>query len=196
MSEVQGGILTGNAIREAVEMNELVVDPFDVKLLNPASIDLRLGATFGLYGGVDPDLPRKDRPRIVLDAAAQCSFATHSIPGDGLVLEPGTLYLMHTFERVGSRKYVSCLDGKSSIGRLGVVVHLTAGYVDPGFFGQLTLEVTAVHPTRVYAGMRFCQLRVHSLVGAVSDYAEKGNYIGDGAVGPVASRSWKQFQNG
>jgi len=99
---------------------------------------------------------------------------------------------MHTAERVFSNRFVPVLDGKSSIGRLGICVHLTAGYGDPGFNGQYTLEVTTVYPVRVYPRMRFCQMRFHMIEGEVQQYT--GNYTGGSAMGPVASRCWKQFQ--
>lgn len=91
------------------------------------------------------------------------------------------------------------LDGKSSIGRLGVQVHVTAGYGDPGFDGQYTLEVTSVYPVRVYPGMRFCQMRFHTrdlgdqtvLKGPLL-YA--GSYEGETSRGPVPSMIWRQFE--
>jgi dCTP deaminase len=75
---------------------------------------------------------------------------------------------------------------------LGVVVHLTAGYIDPGFDGQVTLEVTCIHPVRVYAGMRIAQVRFESLQGQVSLY--DGHYKGPTAIGAIASHSWEQFE--
>jgi dCTP deaminase len=100
---------------------------------------------------------------------------------------------MHTREVVAPGKLVACADGKSSLGRLGIVVHQTAGFIDPGFSGNITLEVTVTNPIRVYAGMRFAQVRFHTVVGESSGY--KGNYTGEHARGPVASRAWKQFKS-
>lgn len=110
------------------------------------------------------------------------------------MVQPGVLYLMHTEEVVAPGPYVGCLDGKSSIGRLGVLVHYTAGYVDTGYRGQLTLEVSATLPTRLYPGMRIAQIRFHTVVGPVVDYAAKGHYTGDAAKGPVPSQVHKQFE--
>jgi dCTP deaminase len=108
-------------------------------------------------------------------------------------LEPNVGYLMHTIERVHTKKYVPVLDGKSSIGRLFMKVHETAGYGDAGFDGQYTLEVTVVHPLRVYPGMRIAQMRFHTILGEVQKlYA--GNYTGEAAKGPVPSRAWRQFR--
>lgn len=93
---------------------------------------------------------------------------------------------------LASRAFI--LTHNSSIGRLGICVHLTAGFGDPGFDGQYTLEVTCVHPVKVYVGMRFCQIRFHEIVGEIEDYSKKGHYTGSAAVGAVPSMSWKQFQ--
>lgn len=199
-------ILSGPAIRAAVERGDIFIDPFDAKYVNPASVDLTLGTKVARYS------PRARwsemhsavlvSRKVELDSKQDnpCEFVDMVEHGEGsLLLEPGQLYLMHTAERVRTDKYVPVLDGKSSIGRLGVCVHLTAGYGDPGFDGQYTLEVTAVYPTRVYAGMRFCQMRFHEL--STVNHREglrpelyNGNYTGEASMGPVPSRSWKQFE--
>jgi dCTP deaminase len=127
-----------------------------------------------------------------LDAKVENPVRSYVIGDDGWVLMPGVLYLMHTRETIGSSKYVGVADGKSSLARLGIVCHQTAGYVDPGFVGQITLEVTVVHPVRVYAGMLFCQVRFHEVSGECVQY--EGNYVGEHSRGPVASRSFRQFK--
>lgn len=126
------------------------------------------------------------------DVKTEPNVFSFTIGEEGWVLKPGILYLMHTREVIGPGAYVATADGKSSLGRLGIVVHQTAGYVDPGFVGQITLEVTVSNPIRVYAGMRFAQVRFHTTLGESSGY--KGNYVGEHARGPVPSRAWKQFQ--
>ena len=75
-----------------------------------------------------------------------------------------------------------------------IVIHLTAGYGDIGFDGQYTLEVSVLHPVRVYAGMRFCQMRFHRTVGMNVDYKERGHYVGDDAKGPIPSKVYMQFK--
>jgi dCTP deaminase len=131
--------------------------------------------------------------RPCLDAAVENEVARYTMEDTGFVLMPGIGYLMHTQERICTNKYVPILDGKSSIGRLFCFVHVTAGYGDPGFDGQYTLEVAVLQPLIVYPGMRFCQIRFHTLLGEVDSYKEKGNYKGELAEGPVPSRSWKMF---
>lgn len=175
-------ILTGPEIQRQVELGKIQISPFRPEQVNPASYDLRLGADYLQYAVFG-------RP---LDAKVENPTTSGKIFANGLVLHPGQLYLMHTVEVVGTREFVTVIDGKSSIARLGVVAHLTAGYGDVGFFGQYTLEVSVIHPVRVYAGMRFCQARFQTVQGEFAQY--EGNYVGETARGPVASRSWRQFK--
>jgi dCTP deaminase len=214
---VTGGILSDGEIRRAVERGDIVIDPFDPARLNPCSYDLTLGNEFTVYdewigGGwprqgdlvlhdmlspeypFGPDGPDALQPRgceiDIKEEPKMIHFRFES--SQGLRLNPGIGYLMHTVERITTKKYVPVLDGKSSVGRLFMKVHETAGYGDPGFDGQYTLEVTVVQPLRVYPGMRIAQMRFHTIVGEVEKpYA--GNYTGEGARGPVGSRAWRQF---
>lgn len=113
----------------------------------------------------------------------------------GFLLKPDIGYLMHTKERVKTNKFNPVLDGKSSIGRLFIQIHATAGFGDPGFNGQYTLEVLVTHPVRVYPGMRFCQIRFHTIAGELGrTYDQVGHYTRESAVGAVASQAWKQFR--
>lgn len=180
-------ILTGPEIRKRFDAGDITIDPFDEKQLNPASYDLRLGDHYAVY----VFSTREDGENDVLDAKKDNLVEDLLMPPDGLLLRPGQLYLMHTVELVLSESCVPIVDGKSSIGRLGVSVHQTAGFGDPGFDGQYTLEVTCVHPVRLYAGMRICQIRFHATLGEVVLY--RGNYTGSKSRGPVPSMSWKQF---
>lgn len=195
-------ILTGPEIRRQVAAGAIEIDPFVPEHVNPASVDLTLGKTVFTYDL--SNLHQRERvglflgfipPRwgdAVLDSRVQQTTFSDEIPDAGVTLVPGELYLMHTVERVCSKKFVPVLDGKSSLGRLGVSVHATAGFGDIGFDGQWTLEVTCVLPVRLYAGMRVAQMRFHAVQGEIEQYA--GNYAGETARGPVASRSWRQFK--
>jgi dCTP deaminase len=102
----------------------------------------------------------------------------------------GALELGSTAERVGSNSFVPSLEGRSSVGRLGLHVHATAGFVDLGFEGVLTLEITVVHPLRVYAGMKIAKVAFHEVTGD-RDVTYSGKY--QGATGPQASFLWKEF---
>jgi dCTP deaminase len=204
-------ILTGLEIARQVELGNITIDPYEPKNLNPASIDLTLGNKVALYENYatcdaadrwDPLTLGKPfdgtniRPfnsYIVYDLKSPLKVREFTIdPKQGWILQPGVGYLMHTAERVFTQKFVPVLDGKSSIGRLFIKVHETAGYGDINFNGQYTLEVTSMYPVRVYPGMRFCQMRFHAVQGEVNLY--NGNYTGPDAMGPVASKAWKQFK--
>jgi len=190
-------ILTGPEIKEQINLGNIEIDPYVPEHVNPASIDLTLGEEvlqyivrgvvrcFGEHKVYDPGS--------YLDSKIENDYA-RTFLSDGLILEPGNLYLMHTVERVRATRFVPIIDGKSSLGRLGVSIHQTAGYGDPGFDGQYTMEVTCVLPVRLYAGMRIAQIRFHAVQGVVEDYKRRGNYVGERATGPVPSQSWRQFK--
>jgi dCTP deaminase len=203
-------ILTGHAIRDAISSGDIEIDPFDPAQINPSSYDLRLGDGVAVYDvWVDSSremLCPKDgsllRQRAwcddvagsaILDSKTKPAVSMFKIGPAGWVLFPGIGYLMHTHERVRSTAFNPVIDGKSSGGRLFISIHRTAGYGEPWFDGQYTLEVTVKHPVRVYAHMRIAQIRFHVLSGAVMPY--HGNYVGEWATGPVASRVWRQFED-
>lgn len=206
------GILTGNAIVNAVEAGDICIDPFDQKnvsfedRLNPASYDLTLGPKVAVYRAVttgDFKSPSDNHPAGYnlypssgfLDAAKPNEVIEHTMePGKPFYLRPGVGYLMHTTERIHTDKYVPIIDGKSSIGRLFVTCHITAGFGDAGFDGQYTLEVVAFHPVLIYPGMRFCQMRFHTMEGEVVSYKKKGSYQGKLAEGPIPSQSYRMFK--
>lgn len=195
-----GGILADSEIRRAIANGDIEIDPFVPEHVNPVSVDLTLGAEVLVYErwvqrgtleANDAHLPELPGP-YWLDVREEPGTIKFKLDDKGIILRPGIGYLMHTAERVHTRKYVPVLDGKSSIGRLFMVVHVTAGFGDPGFNGQYTLEVVVTHPLKVYPGMKIAQMRFHTVVGEVEKpYA--GNYTGEGAVGPVASRCYRQF---
>lgn len=184
------GILSGQRIREEIERKVISIDPYPTSF-NPASVDLHLGTDVLQY--VCPE--RLTNSIVGLDVRKQPFTMIETIDDEGYILLPGRLYLMHTVESIWTKHYVPVLDGKSSIGRLGIVIHLTAGYGDPGFQGQYTLEVTSMIPVRVFAGMPFCQMRFHDLAGhSWIDYQDVGHYAGP-QKGPHASRIWMYFRD-
>jgi dCTP deaminase len=200
------GVLSGRAIEQAMAEGRIQVDPFDRKYVNPASYDLTLGDGVRVYEhsvfshprswsgpGAEDGSNFEPNHNNSLDSRIANSTKSFKIGEDGWLLKPGIGYLMHTHERVCTDSYVPVLDGKSSIGRLFITIHVTAGYGDPGFNGQFTLEVTSTQPVRVYAGMRFCQVRFHTISGEPVLY--QGHYTGAKAVGAIPSRSWEQFED-
>lgn len=203
-------ILTDQRIRAAIADGTIQIDPFNPEQVNPTSYDLTLGDEVAVYagwtytgsnvfrgpsGGYIEDGSSFTACNRVLDVKDQLSIERYKIdPGAGWVLHPGIGYLMHTRERVHTRQYVPILDGKSSIGRLFLQVHATAGFGDPGFDGQFTLEVLVQHPVRVYPGMRICQIRFQEYAGEVlHTYDQTGHYTGEAAKGAIPSQAWRQF---
>jgi dCTP deaminase len=173
-------ILSDRDIVRAVEEGTIRIDPFDPVMLNPASYDLTLGDQVAMYASR------------YLDSREEQIARRFTLPVSGVELTPGNGYLMHTVERVGSGHFVPVLDGKSSLGRLFVQVHATAGYGDPGYFGQWTLEVAVTHPVRLYPSMRIAQMRFHTLTSPV-ERKYQGNYQNERAAGPVPSQAFRQF---
>ncbi|MFN0197055.1 MAG: dCTP deaminase domain-containing protein, partial [Planctomycetaceae bacterium] len=128
---------------------------------------------------------------IVLDMRRPNRFRRYTIPAEGLVLNPNQLYLGRTVERTETHNLVPMLEGRSSIGRLGLFVHVTAGFGDIGFCGHWTLEMFAVQPVRIYAGIPICQIFYHTIEGAVTEYqSEKYQHNRD--IQP--SMLYKEFQ--
>lgn len=150
-------ILTGSEIRKKLGTN-IVIDPFDEGNLNPNSYNLSLHDELMVYEEVILDMRKANRVRRI------------SIPEEGIVLQPNQLYLARTAERTETHSLVPMIEGRSSIGRLGLFVHVTAGFGDVGFCGYWTLEMFAVQPVRIYAGVPICQIFYHELTGDVVEY--------------------------
>ena len=151
-------ILTGPRILEEVRKGNITIEPFDQALINPNSCDFRLGDCVKVYKGR------------VLDTRKVNKTTTVRIPESGMELSPATLYLGHTFEAIGSNVYVPVIRGKSSTGRLGLFIHITADLVDIGFCGQLTLMLHAVQPIRIYPRMRIGQVTFWKVAGSIDLY--------------------------
>lgn len=186
-----GGVLTGQAIREAVKSGKIFIDPWFPEHVGPNSVDLRLSRELLVYrDGYDRHQGLPVSRNHLLDMRKTNKTWSLRIPEDGLVLEPGVLYLGCTMERTASKFFIPKVEGRSSVGRLGIKVHLTAGFGDIGFDGRWTLEIEVVHPVRVYAGERICQVYFTTPHGEIRDLY-KGRYQGD--TGPVASRFSEQL---
>lgn len=148
-----GGMLSDSEILKRIDDGDILIYPFDRKRLNPNSYNLCLGTEVIEY----------DQP--ILDTRKPNRSKSYSIPPEGMVLWPGRFYLMSTEEWTETRNLVPGIDGRSSVGRLGIAVHITAGFGDVGFSGRWTLEVTAQVPVVVHAGDEICQIYYHTLVG-------------------------------
>jgi dCTP deaminase len=151
-------ILSGHEIRNQLGTN-IVIDPFDDSHLNPNSYNLTLHHDLMTYEELVLDMRRANRVRRL------------TIPPEGLVLNPNQLYLARTRERTETHNLVPMIEGRSSVGRLGLFVHVTAGFGDVGFCGFWTLEMFAVQPVRIYAGVSICQIFYHQIAGEFTEYA-------------------------
>lgn len=174
-------ILSDKKILDAIEKGEIVIEPFDRKCLGTNSYDVHLGKYLAVY-----------QSRI-LDAKEHNKINIFEIPEDGFVLQPGTLYLGATNEYTETHASVPFLEGKSSVGRLGIDIHATAGKGDVGFCNNWTLEISCVQPVRVYKGMPIGQLIYFAVDGDIEImYNRKQNakYV-ERNDKPVESMMWK-----
>lgn len=174
-------ILTDKQILERIDKGAIIIKPFDPNALGPNSYDVHLGDTLAVY---------KNKK---LDAAKHNKITHFKIPKKGIVLKKGTFYLGVTQEYTETHCAVPFLDGKSSIGRLGIKIHLTAGKGDVAFCGNWTLEIEVAQDVRVYAGMAIGQLFYLPITGDVNNPYDKkkdAKYSHQVAI-PVESMMWK-----
>jgi dCTP deaminase len=212
-------MLTGPEIKRQVELGNIRIDPFDPRHVNPNSYDLRLSPTLLVYrtkhmpisnrsgkavatgyetsellwpddGSIQDFIRFDDAVLEVLDMKKDNPTREFEIPPEGLILLPGHLYLGATIEEVEAKGFAPLIDGRSSVGRLGMEIHISAGFFDDGFRGTATLEITVKRPLRVYAGVRVCQISFHRVEGERQPYV--GKYTGQKK--PKASGLWKDFQ--
>lgn len=163
-------ILSGKEIESKLG-KEIIIDPFNESRLNPNSYNLRLHNELLVY--------QND----VLDMKKEHTVEQLIIPPDGLILEPNKLYLGRTVEYTETHGYVPMLEGRSSVGRLGLFIHVTAGFGDVGFCGYWTLEIFCVQPIRVYPNVEICQVYFHGIEGAYENY-RSGKYQNNSGVQP------------
>lgn len=171
-------ILSGREICNKLG-KEIIIEPFNDKQLNPNSYNLTLHNELLIYREPILDMKKKNEVRTLI------------IPQDGLLLEPGTLYLGRTNEYTRTDNYVPMLEGRSSIGRLGLYIHVTAGFGDVGFSGYWTLEMHCIHPIRIYSGVEICQIFYHTIEGDFDKYCS-GKYQNNKGVQP--SMLYKDFE--
>lgn len=152
-------ILSGQAIKHELNKN-IFIDPFDSAQLNTNSYNLRL------Y----PELQIYTQP---LDMKTENEIETIVIPPEGYIIKPGKLYLARTLEYTKTYNYVPMLEGRSSIARLGISIHTTAGFGDVGFEGYWILELTCAEPVRIYPNVKICQIIYHQVLGEYDLYNNK-----------------------
>ena len=171
-------ILSGREIKNKMG-KEIVIEPFSEKQLNPNSYNLKLHNELLVYDEEVLDMKKKNKVKRIV------------IPEEGLVLEPNKLYLGRTVEYTETDKYVPMLEGRSSVGRLGLFIHVTAGFGDVGFKGFWTLEIFCVQPIKIYPGVEICQIYYHSVEGEYDKYSS-GKYQKNEGVQP--SLLYKDFE--
>ena len=156
-------ILTGNDIKEKIETGEIVISPFHPENVNPNSVNYHLGDT---YIELSTDA--------VIDPKDPISFESKPIPASGLTLKPGRIYLCNTLEIIGSKTYVTSIIGRSSIGRLGLFLQVSADLGHQGEIHRWTLELKCVKPVIIYPRMTIGQITFWHTVG--SAFEKEGFY--------------------
>ncbi|WP_084105189.1 dCTP deaminase [Demequina sp. NBRC 110056] len=185
-------LLSDRDIRAEIESGRVTLDPYEPEMIQPSSIDVRLDKYFRVfdnhkYAAIDPSAEQPELTRLV------------EVKGDGpFVLHPGEFVLGSTYESVELPDDIAArLEGKSSLGRLGLLTHSTAGFIDPGFEGNVTLELSnmATLPINLWPGMKIGQLCFFRLSSAAEHPYGSSAYGSHyrGQRGPTASRSFQNF---
>ena len=159
-----GGKLTGIEINEQVKSGGIIIEPYTTKQLNPNSYNLRLANTLKTYVYDE-----------CIDSHKENKTIEFIIPEEGIILLPNRLYLGRTIERVATDLFIPSINGRSSGGRLGLSIHICAGFGDIGFDGTWTLEITVTEPLRIYAGDEIAQVCFDTACGDTT-YLYRGRY--------------------
>ncbi len=171
-------ILSGKEIVKKLG-KDIVIEPFNEKQVNPNSYNLRLHNELLVYDDKVLDMKKENKASKLI------------IPEEGLTLERNKLYLGRTVEYTATENYVPMLEGRSSVGRLGLFIHVTAGFGDVGFHGYWTLEIFCVQPIVIYPNVELCQIYYHSVEGEYDKY-NSGKYQNNTGVQP--SLLYKDFK--
>lgn len=163
-------ILSGKEIEKNIGKN-IFIEPFDKDRLNPNSYNLSLSPELLVY------------ENHTLDMRIPNPVKELTIPEEGLLLEPNKLYLGRTNEFTRTEKFVPMLEGRSSIGRLGLFIHVTAGFGDIGFSGYWTLEIFCIQPIKIYPNVEVCQIYYHDIHGEYEEYSS-GKYQHNKGIQP------------
>ncbi len=185
-------LLSDRDIAAEIKSGRVQVDPFEPKMIQPSSVDVRLDRFFRVFDNhkyevIDPSIEQSDLTREVAVA-----------PDDFFILHPGEFVLASTYEVITLPDDIAGrLEGKSSLGRLGLLTHSTAGFIDPGFSGHITLELSNVAnlPVKLYPGMKIGQLCLIKLSSSAEHPYGSALYGSryQGQRGPTPSKSWLNF---
>ena len=146
-------ILSGKKIAENIKSGDIIISPFNINKINSNSYNLSLHNKLMIYTDDVLDMKKLNNTKII------------NIPEDGYILAPNKLYLGRTNEYTETDKYIPMLEGRSSIGRLGICIHVTAGFGDCGFHGYWTLELFCIQPVKIYPNVDICQIYYHTIDG-------------------------------
>ena len=171
-------ILSGKEIQRHIG-KEIIIEPFDQSRVNPNSYNLTLHNELLVYENHELDMKKLNPTKRI------------TIPEEGLVLEPNRLYLGRTNEFTKTEGFVPMLEGRSSTGRLGLFIHVTAGFGDVGFAGYWTLEIFCIQPIRIYPNAEICQIYYHSIEGDYEPY-KSGKYQNNTDIQP--SLMYRDFE--
>lgn len=172
-------ILSGKEIKNHLGKG-IHIEPFNEKQLNPNSYNLKLHDELLVYESSVLDMKQENKAKKI------------KIPKDGLIIKPNQLYLGRTLEYTKTDKYVPMLEGRSSIGRLGIFIHVSAGFGDIGYSGFWTLEIFCIKPVKIYPHVEFCQIYYHTIEGEYEKY-KSGKYQNNKGV--QASLLYKDFES-
>ncbi len=185
-------ILSDRTIREQLAAGRIAIEPLDDSCVQPSSVDLRLDRLFRVF---------LNHTMSVIDVRKDLSELTQEVEisdGDAFILHPGEFVLGSTFEKISlPDDIVARIEGKSSLGRLGLLIHSTAGFIDAGFSGHVTLELSNVAnlPITLYPGMKIGQVSFLQMT-TPADVPYGSSKVGSkyqGQRGPTASRYWENF---
>ena len=199
---LKGGMLTGAEIEKQINKGNIMIDPYDPKCLNPNSYNLKLHPQLLVYkrgynrrSGTIPESAADFESRQYLspiDMKSKNETIELTIPESGLTLYPNTLYIGRTVERTATDKFIPMINGRSSGGRLGISIHICAGFGDIGFDGTWTLEITAVEPVIIYPNAEIAQICYFNPSGKVGKLYRGRYYKQEDAT---ASRFYKAKEN-
>ncbi len=183
-------LLSDSTIKELIKKEEIIVKPFDESLLSPSSLDIRLGDEIIVFNKVKNGIidVRKEIPK---------TYYRKFKVKDFFILQPQQFILAHTLEYIKLPSYISArLEGRSSLARLGLIVHSTGGFIDAGFKGQITLEMTNLNkmPIKLYPKMKIAQIAFEKLDKPAEnpyDKRKKSKYLNQ--RGPTISRIHEDF---
>lgn len=171
-------ILSGKEIKKNIG-KDIIIEPYDEKKINPNSYNLSLSNELLVYDDYVLDMKKENKASKII------------IPEDGLILEPNKLYLGRTNEFTKTERFVPMLEGRSSTGRLGLFIHVTAGFGDVGFSGYWTLEIFCIQPIKIYPNVEICQIYYHDIKGEYDLY-KSGKYQNNMGIQP--SLMFKDFE--